>query len=756
MSDTSAEIETFKASVERIFGNTPNLAFGPLYTNDSSILQSLRSAGVIHHAFREHPENEAYWNDYANGPYYLAQSLPGQAAFGGYVVLLPITFALLKWEDFRQILDAPTRNRFITEAERHLENVIATYETILHRFPDDPYHELVRAKVNYCNERLEWLSSEKKGNRRAVKMALYSAGSDGATLLNSVWQAATTILVFVKTKSLIVAQIAPPVVTVAANVANAVGATLNPISAFFIWRVARSASVHSAKNANAFREGKEKVDLFMDSLERVEADPHLAEARQLYQRDLQTKLNQRDTFYQKSEKWNSNFLRWSILYGLGAIAKTAIAVAGLAGAVAVAANPVGAGILVGVGIVGAVAVCACYQHHFIAQRKLARYNRTHNDPILDKEFLEHVERGHHNGITKGFELRAQFYSLARHGENRRQDLLEQAAMHEQKFYRRVQYSTDANYSAGARVRITEFCRDLMPRFHACAAMIGTFLLTGKTQKAKEQRREVWSERCPRLTTFRLENWLRKPASFGSQANFMLQGIRDQSDYLEKKIRVRFEIYKEAGLGQQRATAGKRGGLEDNGLQPQDKELLTRLHPDLQKDIRLLERSRQLVDEIEQVKSKIRADSVGGEELRRLSGEFLQLQGDGEKNLAEHLIRPEKFRAQRNLLIWAELNLAERRSEPATRPAESIPETRIVLPVTWKHVSPDLGDVVSFLERPGASAMSQTEFTQPQQFGSIELARNQKIYDSPAKKVFQKLHTGDGDRGEARGNAQGMH
>ncbi len=232
----------------------------------------------------------------------------------------------------------------------------------------------------------------------------------------------------------------------------------------------------------------------------------------------------------------------SLLYGVSAVAKTATAVAALAGAVAVAANPVGAGILLGVGIAGAVAVCVGYQQFYYRRRKQKRYDayRTGGDPILDRDFVNRLERHYSNDVKTGFQIRAEYYDLIHTGESKRQELLEKLAADEQKKYKRIHYSTDKEYASGvraaiARTNIPGFRSELTASFHARAATIGTFARTGDWQKAREKGREVRSERCEHLTSFRLESWLRKEENFPFQIEFMQDELRRQLHYLNKKV-----------------------------------------------------------------------------------------------------------------------------------------------------------------------------------------------------------------------------
>jgi hypothetical protein len=525
---TSAEIEAFKKeSVETIFGENPDLTLSISQTNDSRIEQSLRSVCVMLHGAREQKKNETYWNDVFNAPYYTAETLQGAAAFGGYVVLVPLTALLLIKVDIRQIRDASLRNRFIAEDERRLQESIQTLERLLRRFPRDVYHQLVRAGLDQQKEKLAWLSSEKKRNRWDAAMGFFSAGSNGATLLNSAGEIATNAALLAQTKSLVVGQIVPAVTTAAANGVSLAGTfALNPLSALCMGGVAASAFVQSIQHAKEFREGKEKVDALLEYLGGAQIDPGLAAVREQYQEDLQPKLKQRDGFEQKSKKSNFGFLTITALNAIVVITKTVIGALALAGLVAAAANPVGASVLLGLGIATLCAVGVGYQVYYYNQRKQKRYDsyRTGNDAKLDRDFQNRIEREHPNGMAKGFELRARYYGLIASQERRRQDLLTQVARDERKIYRRVHYSTDRDRPGDTRARIADFGKDLLARFHP-----------------------------RRLGHCDVENWSRKPENFDLQADSMEAHLRNLQEFLQQKIRARYDIHEYQGVGQQRGT-----------------------------------------------------------------------------------------------------------------------------------------------------------------------------------------------------------
>jgi hypothetical protein len=443
--------------------------------------------------------------------------------------------------------------------------------------------------------------------------------------------------------------------------------------------VARSASVESIQNAKEFQQGKQKITELLAYLNEPSAESRLERIQEDYQDVLNAKLSQRENFQQKFKKWNAGFLGGSLLYGVSAVAKTAIAVAALAGAVAVAANPVGAGILLGVGIAGAVAVSVGYQQFYYRRRRQKRYDayRTGGDPILDRDFLSRLERHYSNDVKHGFQIRAEYYDLIHTGDRKRQELLEKVAGEEQKKYKRIRYSTDKEYASGvrsaiARTNIPGFRSELTASLHARAATFKTFARTGDWQKAREKGREVRSERCEHLTSFRLESWLRKEQNFNFQIEFMQDELRRQLNYLNRKVDLRFDI-----------CGGKKSKSD-----PKLNQLIEKIDSGLQRDLQLREERDRLCKDLETVRdlaevkkgsgsepepeteAGTRRNSVG-QELERLRKQFVEVQG-GKTSFAKHLLNgEERFRNGRGQLIALELDLAGQR--PEVRSATDSPD-----------------------------------------------------------------------------------
>jgi hypothetical protein len=164
-------------------------------------------------------------------------------------------------------------------------------------------------------------------------------------------------------------------------------------------------------------------------------DPKLSKGFSEYQNFVSKEGQKRTRFFSHFSKWNKAFLVGAGLYTASAGAKAAIVGASLLGATAAASNPVGWGVLTGVGIAGGILVGIATLGFIKGHVRQTRYNQqTAGDhPLVDRHFLVNAQnfgRKGENGYThysEGLNLAAKNFEFLDNRQTSLKALLETAA-----------------------------------------------------------------------------------------------------------------------------------------------------------------------------------------------------------------------------------------------------------------------------------------------------------------------------------------
>lgn len=154
-----------------------------------------------------------------------------------------------------------------------------------------------------------------------------------------------------------------------------------------------------------------------------------------YKKFIDQEGQKRTRFFSHFSKWNKAFLVGAGLYTASAGAKAAIVGASLLGATAAASNPVGWGVLTGVGIAGAIVVGLATLGFIKGHVRQTRYNQhTAGDhPLVDRHFLVNAQNFGRKGDTQaahfheGLKLAADNLEFLNQRQTSLKTLLETAA-----------------------------------------------------------------------------------------------------------------------------------------------------------------------------------------------------------------------------------------------------------------------------------------------------------------------------------------
>ncbi|WP_313905388.1 type III secretion system effector XopK [Xanthomonas prunicola] len=126
-----------------------------------------------------------------------------------------------------------------------------------------------------------------------------------------------------------------------------------------------------------------RVERFLQDLEASELSP----GAQRYQHFVSTKLSKYDRFSQSFNQWNKRFVVGGITYTASTLTKVGVSAAVVAGATVAA--PVGTGLIIGAGLLGAATMGVGSHQFLLAHGKQKRYRRyeTEDMPGVDRALL---------------------------------------------------------------------------------------------------------------------------------------------------------------------------------------------------------------------------------------------------------------------------------------------------------------------------------------------------------------------------------
>ena len=241
------------------------------------------------------------------------------------------------------------------------------------------------------------------------------------------------------------------------------------------------------------------------------------------------------------KRWNFAFLSGSSLYAASALTKAALGIAALAGAGALISNPVGWGILLGVGVVGAVVMGVASWQFLFGHPKNERYERYFRDdhPELDRPFLTTLDIAPpEDGGPRwpGVLLRAQlFEQLEKHA-----DALD-----------RLKNRIARGMGKKPAATRDDFLPNLQARLAALGAGAGALLRTGRLDEARTRAHQTWSSRARHLTESNIASWIGSRDAQTAWPRFSKRYLIAQRDYLQHKLSCRLSLLeRHAVLSQQ--------------------------------------------------------------------------------------------------------------------------------------------------------------------------------------------------------------
>ncbi|MEA5150420.1 type III secretion system effector XopK [Xanthomonas arboricola pv. juglandis] len=297
--------------------------------------------------------------------------------------MLPLS-GLAIYAAYKETREVTEQRGALRQRKRQLQSERALLQTALE---SGPFTAVAGAQIDALSEAIDTVAYQQQRNAR-----------DGAIAVTSM---ASASVIFTKATTELGIQGG---LALGANNANAAGlighstaaagvASAAGIAGTFVLAPLASVAATALGGTFLHQSRKEKtrvvadvarVEDFMQRLEPGELSP----GAQRYQHFLSTKLTQRSGFAGSFNNWNKGFVVGGVTYTASTLTKTGVSAAVVLGAATVT-GPVGAGLVVGAGLLGAVTMGVGGHQFLLAHGKQKRYRNyeTAEMPSVDRALL---------------------------------------------------------------------------------------------------------------------------------------------------------------------------------------------------------------------------------------------------------------------------------------------------------------------------------------------------------------------------------
>jgi len=332
-------------------------------------------------------------------------------------------------------------------------------------------------------------------------------------------------------------------------------------------------------------------------------------------------------FFQKFGSWNKAFLAGSGLYAASATTKMVVTSLALAGVGAAASNPVGLGIVLGVGIVGALVMGGASLSFITGHDKQGRYAKhtSKEHAGVDREFLVSLDlfrkfakddQPDPSAALKwsslGLDARSTCLQWLDTRKQSLQEFVMEAATHHDKLMPR-----DPHHHLWSK--------------GACAIKVGATYFakltnTRSLKKAAQSAHDTRMESRKDLGSRHIEQWIKSEPGQSALFRFAQKDLHSRANYLALKLKIRFDLTKQGAVVPPGESADNADTILDAYTAYVGKQDAL-----IEKDQAELERSLALLGQIDRVrKAGISADCAGNDQRAALKDKHNLL-----RNLADY-------------------------------------------------------------------------------------------------------------------------
>ncbi|MES2830531.1 MAG: hypothetical protein V4695_00895 [Pseudomonadota bacterium] len=250
----------------------------------------------------------------------------------------------------------------------------------------------------------------------------------------------------------------------------------------------------------------------------------------------------RISFFKKFGNWNKAFLSGSGLYAASATTKMVVASLALAGVGVAAANPVGLGIILGVGIVGALIMGGASLSFFYGHEKQGRYSKhtSKDHPDVDRELLSSLEFFRVLS-PNGKPDPAAALTWSALGLNTRASCLQRLDVRKQSLTTFVAQAAEANGKTPPRDPKNHIWNKWFTGIRTSASYATTLAATLSPAQARLAARDKRMQARRDLGSRQLENWIGSAEGSEALLRFAKNDLDAKTAYLQEKIAVRLDL-----------------------------------------------------------------------------------------------------------------------------------------------------------------------------------------------------------------------
>lgn len=341
----------------------------------------------------------------------------------------------------------------------------------------------------------------------------------------------------------------------------------------------------------------------------------------------------RISFFKKFGNWNKLFLSGSGLYAASATTKMIVASLALAGVGAAAANPVGLGIILGVGIVGALVMGAASLSFFYGHEKQGRYakhtSKDHAD--VDREFLCSLEL-FRVLAAEGTPDPAAVLKWSALGLNTRAACLQRLDSRKESLARFVADAAKASGKTMPRDPKNHLWNKWSSAIQTAAHYAATLGTTLSPVRAELHARNTRMHVRKELGSRTLENWIGTQVGSDALMQFAKEDLHAKVRYLKVKLTARLDL-----TNQKLATDPQSPAEDGKTVLDAFTTYLTQQDALVEKDQAELERCQVLLAQIERVQPMTRTEMGTRPALNSSSSNADSAEQDTKNDLLENMV-----------------------------------------------------------------------------------------------------------------------
>jgi hypothetical protein len=263
---------------------------------------------------------------------------------------------------------------------------------------------------------------------------------------------------------------------------------------------------------------------------------------EIYAKFIERQGVKRIDFFKRFGRWNKSFLAGAGLYAATATTKLVVVSLALAGIGALASNPVGLGVLLGVGIVGSLIMGVSSLAFFSGHGKQGRYSKqTSNEHAgVDRDFLASLDLVKEVGEGRPIDQKGAIDWLTR-GLDARSACLQWLDVRKQGIHEFVKLAAESSKKLPPNSPKNHLWGKWWSGARTAASYASTLATTANAGEARQAARITRMNVRRDLGSRQVENWLGDNSGETAFFQFASKDLSAKADYLTLKLKNRFDM-----------------------------------------------------------------------------------------------------------------------------------------------------------------------------------------------------------------------